>query len=154
MRFGDRETALRWALLLPIPFVPPLLWLADSATAATTITVAWLTLVAVCVAAAPLAGLGRREAGALAVTAEGATLIVGFVWLDLAFVSLCSASTAHVLLAIACGVLPYLAFAVLTLRSDETMSRVVGLPLAIVAGFVLSTVALAILAGGPHQCYT
>jgi hypothetical protein len=111
-----------------------------------------LALAAACVAAAPLAGLGRREAGALAALGEGATLMAGFVWLDLAFVSLCSANTAHVLLAMACGVLPYLAFAVVALRSDEAMSRVVGLPPAIVAGFAVSTIALAILAGGPHYC--
>jgi hypothetical protein len=154
MRLADRETALRWALLLPIPFVPSLLWIADRGNAATTITIAWLAVTALCMTAAPLAGLGRREAGALAGLAEGAAVLAGSVWLYLAIVSLCSAGAARGLIAIGCGVVPYLAFAVPALRSDETMTRLVGLPLAIVTGFALSTIALGILAGGPHSCPT
>jgi hypothetical protein len=154
MRFADRETALRWALLLPIPFAPPLLWVVEPAHVAGTSTIAWLALIGVSITAAPLAGLGRSEAGGVAALAVCATVFAGYAWLYLAFLSLCTFSTLQALLAIAIGVLPYLAFGALALRSDEAVSRVLGLPLAIVAGFVLSTIALAIMTGGPHYCPT
>jgi multisubunit Na+/H+ antiporter MnhB subunit len=140
-------------LFLPIPLGPLGLCAVAPSHVATTLTIVWTGLVALCVAAAPLAALGRGEAGALAVLEVCATLMAGGIWLYLTFFSLCPHSTAMVLLAVAAaGVLPYLAFGALVLRSDEGASRVLGLPLAIVVGFVLSLIALALLGGGAHYC--
>jgi hypothetical protein len=139
---------------LPIPLVSLLVWVANPDHAAAALTMGWIAVLALCVSVAPLAGVGRGEACALAALATSATVVAGVGWLYVAFTSLCTRSGAEGLLAVAAGVLLYLGAGAAALRSDEPVSRLAGLPLAIVAGFVLSLLAMAILTGGPHWCET
>jgi hypothetical protein len=150
MRLITREQAVRWAIVLPIPLAPIAYWAALPHSTAV-LALVWLAMALVCATAAHRAGLHRAEAVALAAIAVAATLVAGSAWLLAAFLSLCSGSSA---VALAAGVLPYLLWGAIALRASRPIARLVGLPLAIAAGFALSLVALAILGGGPHYCET
>ncbi|HEU0194413.1 MAG TPA: hypothetical protein VFQ71_09460 [Gaiellales bacterium] len=114
----------------------------------------WLAMIAIAVAAASPAGLDRKEAGMLAGLAAAATVMAGSIWVYLAFVSFCGSSSVDAVTALAVGILTYLVSAGAALRSDEPISRVLGLPTASVAGFAFSAIALGLLTGGPHHCST
>jgi hypothetical protein len=151
MRLITRQQMVRWAIVLPIPLAPLAYWAALPHSSAVLV---WLAMALVCAAAAPRAGLHRAEAVALAAIAVAVTLVAGSAWLLAAFVSLCTSSSAVALAALAAGVLPYLVWGAIALRATRPIGRLVGLPLAIVAGFALSLAVLAMLGGGPHYCET
>jgi divalent metal cation (Fe/Co/Zn/Cd) transporter len=153
MRLVTREQVVRWAILLPIPLAPIAYWAALPHSTAV-LALVWLAMALVCATAAHRAGLHRAEAVALAAIAVAATLVAGSAWLLAAFLSLCSGSSAVALAALAAGVLPYLLWGAIALRASRPIARLVGLPLAIAAGFALSLVVLAMLGGGPHYCET
>lgn len=151
MRLIGRELVVRWAILLPIPLAP-LVYLAARPHSTAVLVLVWLAMALVCAAAAHRAGLRRAEAVALAAIAVAVTLVAGSAWLFAAFLSLCTDSSAVALTALAAGVLPYLLWGAIALRATRPIARLVGLPMAIAAGFALSLAVLALLGGGPHYC--
>jgi hypothetical protein len=153
MRSIHREQLVRWAIVLPIPLAPIVYWAALPHSPAL-LALLWLAMALVAAAAAHRAGLGRAEAAALATIAVAVTLVAGGGWLMVTLLRLCSDSSAVALAALAAGVLPYLLWGAIALRAARPIARLVGLPLAIAAGFALSLVVLALLGGGPHHCQT
>ena len=154
MRYGLREWFVRVGVLVPIPMVPLVLDLTGHTTSAWLLAGIWIGLAVVAVGVAPLGGMRRSEAAALAVTAVGATLVAGMGWLYLVFLTLCPENTTTAVIGIAAGVVLYVISSGVVLRSPLEGGREVALATAIVAGFVLSLVAITVLGGGAQYCST
>ncbi len=154
MRYDLREWFVRVGVLLPIPMVPLVLGLTGHTTSAWLLAGIWVGLAAVAVGVAPLGGLRRSEAAALAVTAVGATLVAGMGWLYFVFLSLCPENGTSAVIGVTAGVALYVVSSSVVLRSPQQGGREVGLAAAIVAGFVLSLVALTVLGAGAQYCST
>ncbi len=113
-----------------------------------------LAFTAVAAAAGPSALGGTTRIGALAVAfGAAATLWVGgFVWLVVAFLHLCSASTAPGVAALGSAVAVYAPGSALAFRDPRRTAW--EWPLVIVLALAVSLGVLALATGGPHWCET
>ena len=119
MRYVLREWFVRVGVLVPIPMVPLVLDLTGHTTSAWLLAGIWIGLAVVAVGVAPLGGMRRSEAAALAVTAVGATLVAGMGWLYLVFLTLCPENTTTAVIGIAAGVVLYVISSGVVLRSPQ-----------------------------------